>query len=108
MFEESSWHGYEGQEQVDGEGVLGPPVTGQLDEVEEEDWEANYQGLPHFYAVDTGQDVDGVCTEHGQHTHVHKVENTFRSEGVKKILVTKQYGNWQKFNMANKTLSAKF
>lgn len=59
--------------------MLGPPMAGQLNEVEEEDGEANYQGLPHFNAVDTGQDVDGVCTEYSQHTHVHKVENTCRS-----------------------------
>ena len=64
--------------------MLGPPVARQLNEVEEEDGEANYQGLPHLYAVDTRQDVDGVRTEHSQHTHVHKVENTCRSGGGRK------------------------
>ena len=58
--------------------MLGPPVTGQLDKVEEEDGEANYQGLPHLNAIDPSQDVDGISTEHSQHTHVHEVENTWR------------------------------
>ena len=59
--------------------MLGPPVAGQLNEVEEQDGEANYQGLPHLNAVDTSQDVDGIRTEHGQHSHVYKVENTCKN-----------------------------
>ena len=59
--------------------MLGPPVAGQLNEVEEQDGEANYQGLPHLNAVDASQDVNGICTEHGQHSHVYKVENTCKN-----------------------------
>ena len=74
VFEESSRHSYEGEEEIDREGVFSPPVTRELKEVEEEDGETNDQGLPHFNPVNAGQDVDGIRAEDSEHTHVHKVQ----------------------------------
>ena len=76
MFEQCQGDPEEGQEEVDGEHVLRTPGARQLQKVKGQDGGSDDHGLADLYAVDAGQDVDGVGAEHSQHTHVHVVEDT--------------------------------
>ena len=74
MFEQCCRDSYEGQKEVDWEGVLSSPVAWKLNEVEEQDRESNDKGLAHFNAINASKDIDCISTEHSQHPHVHKVQ----------------------------------
>ncbi len=74
VFEKSRGDCNEGDNEVEGEGVLGAITPLQLNQVEGDYGEGDDEGLSYLHSIDTGQDVDGVGTEHSQHAHVHIVQ----------------------------------
>ena len=77
VHEEGERDGEEGEEEVEGEEVFGAPGARQLHEVEEDDGGSYDHRLADLDPVYPGQDVDGIGTEHCQHTHVQVVEDSW-------------------------------
>lgn len=56
--------------------VLTP--TAELQHIEDDDGAWDKKSLARFDPIDACEDVDGVCAEHCQHSHVDIVENAYR------------------------------
>lgn len=52
--------------------------TAELQQVEDDDGAGDKQGLTGLDTIDARQDVDGICAEHREHSHVDIVENACR------------------------------
>lgn len=49
-------------------------IRTDFDQVKYHYGQGNDQGLAHFQAVDTGQNVNGICAENCQRRHEHVVK----------------------------------
>ena len=65
---------YVGSQEVEREPVMVSQSAGQRHQVEDGDAGSDDDALADLEAVNTGQDVDGVGAEDGQHPHVEIVE----------------------------------
>ncbi len=88
---------------------LAAPPTVEFEDVEDEDGQPDDEALSGLDAVNPRDDVDGVGGEHGQHPHVHVVQETCRrrSQDVshhsesKQIFIARQ--PWKTFQDTRKT-----